>query len=314
MSAPEEFGPTPPKANKPSLRDSSVAPASPAPKRITRRGLFKRAMTYIVAPAVVGAYSTQIEPFWIRYPEFQIPIPGLPKAFDNYRIAQLSDMHAGKVSIDFLASVIAKVKRLKPDAVAVTGDLIHHMNEAIDPICDLLGTFDVPVIVSFGNHDYGVYRETEGPGDPELDDKLEAALTKRGCHILRNRAMPIDRAGSRLWFVGMEDLWFGNYSPPTAFAGVPENETVIALSHNPDTAERVDVHRPSLILAGHTHGGQIRLPLFGTIHLNTATKIYDWGLFQLMHSKLYVSSGVGYIRRIRFLCRPEAPLFQLTCA
>jgi predicted MPP superfamily phosphohydrolase len=70
-------------------------------------------------------------------------------------------------------------------------------------------------------------------------------------------------------------------------------------------------HRPDLILSGHTHGGQIRLPFYGAMRLNVAQPQYDMGLFQLPESQLYVSTGVGYILRMRFNCRPEVPIFRL---
>jgi predicted MPP superfamily phosphohydrolase len=170
------------------------------------------------------------------------------------------------------------------------------------------------VIVSFGNHEYGVERAEDEPFDPELPDKMESALTRWGCIVLRNGRTTIDRGvnGDRLWFVGLDDLWFGDFSPPRAFADVPRDEAVIALSHNPDTAEQVARHRPGLILAGHTHGGQVRLPGIGAIHLNTQNQKLDQGMFKLSSgSALYVSRGVGYIRRIRFYCRPEVPIFRL---
>ena len=71
-------------------------------------------------------------------------------------------------------------------------------------------------------------------------------------------------------------------------------------------------HHPDLILSGHTHGGQIRVPIYGALRLNIAQTQYDMGHFQLPASQLYVSTGVGYIRRIRFNCRPEVPIFRLT--
>ena len=143
---------------------------------------------------------------------------------------------------------------------------------------------------------------------------MEAELPRNGCTVLRNQSTTIDHQGARLWIVGLDDWWFGDFSPHKAFTNVPQNEPVIAFSHNPDTAEQLDEHRPNLILAGHTHGGQVRLPGIGALYLNTANHRFDQGLFHLKHSTLYVSRGIGYVRKVRFDCRPEIPIFTLTPA
>jgi predicted MPP superfamily phosphohydrolase len=292
----------------------SIAP----PQAISRRRLFKRLAVYAAAPVLVGAYATQIEPFWLDQHEVTIAVPGLPAPFHDYRIAHLSDLHAGRTPWAYLERVIERVKALKPDAVAVTGDSIHHNVNWVEPASRLLGSLaraDVPVVVSFGNHEYGFERGDEEPATADLAERFDAALTRQGCAVLRNRATSIARNGEQLWFVGMDDLWFGDFDPGKAFAAVPAGATTIALSHNPDTAEDVDHHRPRLILAGHTHGGQVRLPGLGALQLNTRNTRLDQGLFQLpLGSPLYVSRGVGYIQRVRFCCRPEVPVFRLVRA
>ncbi|HSV14758.1 MAG TPA: metallophosphoesterase [Tepidisphaeraceae bacterium] len=287
----------------------------PLPRTISRRRLFKRFAAYAAVPVVGGVYATQIEPFWLDPHEVTIPVPGLPAAFQNYRIAHLSDLHAGRTPWTYLQRVVERVRALKPDAVAVSGDSIHHNVNWAEPTSRLLGSLvsnDVPVVVSFGNHEYGVERGDEDPDTPDLADRFAAALTQQGCTVLINGATAVGRRGQQLWFVGMDDLWFGDFNPTKAFAAVPLGATTIALSHNPDTAEAVDHHRPGLILAGHTHGGQVRLPGFGALQLNTRNTQLDQGLFHLpLGSPLYVSRGVGYIERVRFYCRPELPVFRL---
>ncbi len=278
---------------------------------LSRRQLFKRVAAWSALPLATGLYCSQVEPFWPRYPEIPIRLKGLPKSFENFRIAQVSDMHAGRAQYSYLKSALAHVRQLKPDIVLFTGDLIHHNPDWIEPVAVLLREFSCPVYVSFGNHEFAPFRGDGEPYDPQLSEKLQNALIRIGCHVLRNDALPITHTDGRLWIVGLDDLWFGEFNPELAFRDVPAGETTIAMSHNPDTAELLAPHHPDLILSGHTHGGQIRLPYYGAIRLNVARPQYDMGYFQLPGSQLYVSSGLGYILRLRFNCRPEVPVFVL---
>ncbi len=288
-----------------------LSQAVPQSGTLTRRELFKRLAAFSILPVGAGFYANQVEPFWPRFPEIPVQLKGLPDAFENFRIAQITDMHTGRVPFAYLQGVMEKVRDLRPDLVAVTGDLVNHDPAMIDPVVQLMKTFSCPVLVSFGNHDFGPFRGDTEPYDELLAEKLQSALTRVGCRVLRNASFPIIRGNQALWIVGLDDLWFGDFNPPLAFEKVPAGSTVIALSHNPDTAEMMAAQHPNLILSGHTHGGQIRVPYLGALRLNVAQPQYDMGHFYLPSSQLFVSTGVGYIRKVRFNCRPEAPVFVL---
>jgi uncharacterized protein len=293
------------------------APATPTPAQphtLSRRRFFAQLLTTAALPLAGGYYATQIEPYWPRFPEIPVKIKGLPKSFENFRIAQVSDMHTGHTQTEFLQSALSHVQSLKPDLVLFTGDLIHHNSDWIDTVTTLVKTFTMPVVASFGNHDYSPYRGADEPYDPDLSEKLFTALAGIGCPVLRNASLPLVHHGDRLWLAGLDDLWFGEFKPKPAFDKIPPGEPVIALSHNPDTAEYLDPYHPDLILSGHTHGGQLRLPFYGAIRLNIANPQYDWGLFQLPRSQLYVTSGIGFILQARFNCRPEVPIIVLQTA
>src|SRR6185295_8470206 len=124
-------------------QSAELAPdAPPAPqrtKRLTRRKFLRR---LLAAGAVVGAgsiYATQVEPFWVQYHELEVPIANLPASFDGFRIAQLTDLHAGdSVPIEFLSRVIDRVNQLNPDCIVVTGDLVTHDPKAVEPVCQAL--------------------------------------------------------------------------------------------------------------------------------------------------------------------------------
>jgi predicted MPP superfamily phosphohydrolase len=283
----------------------------PGEKRISRRRFFTQLLAAASVPVVAGYYTFNIEPFWPRYHEVPIQITGLPKSFEGFRVLQITDMHTGHAPTEYLQQALTRALDLKPDIVLFTGDLIHHNPVWIDAVTTLVKTFSVPVFASFGNHDYAPFRGDDEPFDPNLAEKMHDALTAVGCTVLRNDSKAIEHPDGRLWLVGLDDLWFGDFKPKVAFKNVAPNEPVIALSHNPDTAEMLAPHHPDLILSGHTHGGQIRLPFYGALRLNVAQPQYDRGHFQLPNSQLYVSSGVGYIVKARFNCRPEVPVFVL---
>ncbi|HEX3355875.1 MAG TPA: metallophosphoesterase [Tepidisphaeraceae bacterium] len=295
----------------------SIAPQTSAPapgKRTSRRKFLRR---LIGAAAVLGPgaiYATQIEPFWLDVHPVDVPITNLPPVFEGFRIAHLTDLHAGEsVPISHLRRAVDRVNQLAPDCVVVTGDLVTHDPDWIEPISQVLSTLRAPVYVTFGNHDYDPTGAMPGP-ITTIADPLEKSLTRMGCTVLRNRSIALTRNSQRLWLVGLEDLYTTRFLPLLAFKDVPNGEPRICLSHNPDGTKELLPHKPDLILSGHTHGGQVRLPFWGAIILPTSDKHLDEGRFVLPYGQLYVSRGVGFLARIRFDCRPEIPVFRLTRA
>lgn len=280
-------------------------------KRVSRRKLLRALAGFGAAAGGVTVYATQVEPFWIDQHEITVPIVNLPAEFEGFRIAHLTDLHAGEnVPISYLARAIDRVNAAKCDCVVVTGDLITHDSNAIDPIVNVLSKLQAPTIVTFGNHDYNPEGGIPG-GITILADLMTPKLRSVGCMVLRNHAISLRRNGARLWMVGLEDLYTTRFFPQLAFAGVPIGEPKICLSHNPDGTQRLLPYKPDLILSGHTHGGQVRLPLWGAIILPVSNKMLDQGRFMLPHGQLYVSRGVGFLMRVRFDCRPEIPIVRL---
>lgn len=286
-------------------------PAKAASPRISRRALIRNWITAATLATVSTGYTREIEPFWVEEHDLPMPLRNLPASFEGYRIIQLTDLHAsGNVPLDYLQDVVVRTNARKPDLVVVTGDLVTHAIEWVNPICDVLAGLKAPVIVTFGNHDYDVSSVPLGL-PTRVADALEARLLFHGMTVLRNRSAAVTHSDGRLWFAGLEDLWSGRFAPEVAFAGLDPSQPVICLSHNPDTAPALDAYGPQWILSGHTHGGQVRLPGFGALLVNVQNREYQQGRFQLPHSTLYVSRGVGYLKKVRFMCRPEVPCFVL---
>jgi predicted MPP superfamily phosphohydrolase len=293
---------------------------------LSRRNFLKHLAATVAAPLAAGLHARHIEPYWVEYHDVPLPIPGLPPALSGLRLAHLTDLHAGSdMPFAFLQRVVAEVRRAGPDLVLITGDLVTNAQQDwFDPVAALLAGFGRPTFVTFGNHDYGIYTPgTAHPGDVVRyrwsADVLEHRLMARGVVVLRNRAVRVVLRDTPLWLVGLDDLWGGYFKPELAFAHVPADQLVITLSHNPDTGPKLLPYQPQCILAGHTHGGQVRLPFVGAPIVPVRNKQFDRGLFHLdpppglrvPPATMYVSRGIGYLRKIRFLCRPELPTFVL---
>ncbi len=294
--------------------------APPGAARPSRRRFLRTLVGGAALVAGSSTYARMFEPFWVEYHDVPLPVQNLPKAFEGYRIVQLTDLHSGKrVPLDFLQTVIDRVNAIAPDLVIVTGDLVTDSLEWVNPVCDLLGKLKAPVYVTLGNHDY--HEDSlmlRGPA--VIADAIEGRLATHRIPLLKNRAAAIERNGQRLWLLGMEDLFSGRFSPQMAYAdlalqmkntGASSDEPVFCLSHNPDTSLILDTYAPQWIFSGHTHGGQVRLPGFGAIFLNVQNPKFEQGFVKLGNSNLYVSRGVGYLAPIRIFCRPEVPCFVL---
>lgn len=203
---------------------------------------------------------------------------------EKYRIVQISDMHiGGLVERAFVRESVSMINALEPDLVVITGDLtdmaIGQISDAIDEFRGLrsrYGTYYVP-----GNHEYfhGI-------------EETLAYLEKMGIHVLGNRAVPI----GKFWIVGVYDVFgfrSGKYVPDITEAtkSVPHGAHTLLLAHQPRYLEHLGAFEPSLMLSGHTHGGQI-WP-FG--HLVKLVQPYLKGLHPLGENRhIYVNSGIGF--------------------
>jgi predicted MPP superfamily phosphohydrolase len=296
-------------------------PPSNPPPPLSRRRFLRNLAIGLALPSTGALYATQIEPFWPQFHELPMPVKNLPPAFEGLRIAHLSDLHvSNSVPVRYIRAVIREVNRLRPDIAFVTGDLVTRHEGWIDEACEAVAMLEAPTYVSLGNHDYGqlAYKGRIIEVAQEIQRRLEAA----GQTVLRNTAVPLRRGVDRLWIMGLEDLWSGRFAPAQAFATLDSNSPtsatamppILALSHNPDTAAALDTYGASWIFAGHTHGGQIRVPGYGALLLPVQDKRLQQGLHQFPKSQLYISRGIGFLARARLFCRPEVPIFTMTRA
>jgi uncharacterized protein len=284
---------------------------------ISRRRVLK---TLLFGAAGVALYGGEIERHWIDVVHRDIRIAGLPQPFDGMTIAQLSDIHLNEYTEPFLLrEAIDHINRMKPDMVLLTGDYVSaevlskKMTMSAAWQCGkLLSTIDCPQkFAILGNHDIMA-------GANEITE----AIASSGIPVLRNGFIPIERGRSRIWLAGIDDPVLGRPDPDLAMPVAIRNQTsepIILMCHAPDFIDPLLQHPSSrsiaLVLSGHTHGGQVRLPLLGAMHLPPGGRKYVDGWFGLGSVQLYVNRGIGAVGvPFRFNCRPEITRLCLRAA
>jgi predicted MPP superfamily phosphohydrolase len=290
-----------------------MASSLPPSTRLTSRRRFLTAG--LCGVAGLALYSGEIERHWVEVSHRDVYLPGLSAAFDGMRIAQISDIHMDEFTEPFfLRHVIDRINQIKPDAIFITGDFVtstmvmdvgttRFARGAAWQCANILNGLECKALyASLGNHDINVGAK-----------QVSAALVANGITVLRNACLPIERGGGRIWLAGLDDPLEGNPNPdlaiPASIRNKP-NEPVVLLCHAPDYADHL-LTQPAgqavdLMLSGHSHGGQIRLPLLGALVLPPLARKYVKGWFQLGRMQLHVNRGIGTIGMpFRFDCPPE---------
>ncbi|KAA1042653.1 metallophosphoesterase [Macrococcus equipercicus] len=231
-----------------------------------------------------------------------------------FRIVHISDLHIGfNYTYEDLIEHINKVNTLRPDIVMITGDLFDRIDrykgkpQAFSP---LLRTIQAPsgVYFSYGNHDQRSSRT----------HKIQQVIEDSGIHLMNNFGRTIDYDGEAIYISGIDDVLNSKGNVTQALKNrTDSHDFTIMMVHEPDFADYVKRFDVDLQLSGHTHGGQIRLPLLGAPILPALGKKYVRGLYQLMHHHhsmmLHVSPGLGTTHLpIRFFCPPEITVLELT--
>jgi predicted MPP superfamily phosphohydrolase len=242
----------------------------------------------LAIPALAGADADWLEPNWVKIRTIK-----LAKQRPAHRIVHITDIHH-KGDRPYLESVVQKINRLSPDAVCFTGDLIEEAR-FIPEVLEILGKIKSPLYGVPGNHDYWC-RGSFG--------EMAAAFAGTGGAWLMDAQA--GTADGKLHFTGVT-CQKGRPAPLTPMAGGKN----IMLLHYPLMAERV-AHPFDLLLAGHSHGGQVRLPFYGALILPYWVGKYDIGMFRVPAGPLYVNPGIGWLfTPVRFNCRPEITVFEL---
>lgn len=253
-----------------------------------------------------------IEPNRLIVRHETIQVDSWPHELNDLRIAVLSDIHAGGAFIDErkVRTIVERTNQLQPEMILILGDYIsgdrrrHELLMAPEVFAPILKELRAPLGVYsvLGNHDWWF----NGP-------KVREALEQNGIKVLDDEVLKVDARGTSFWLVGLADLWTRPQRIAETVAKVPENATVIALTHNPDIFPRVPQRVP-LLIAGHTHGAQVRLPFIGYVvePSRLSGERYVRGhVFENGHH-LFVTTGIGTsIVPVRFGVTPEIVLLTV---
>lgn len=304
-------------------------PAAHAAQGLSRRAFLTDSalVTGAACTGAAGVYASMVEPWSLRVKRYNVAIAGLPVGLDGLRLVQLSDTHLGpRIPAGFVSEAVELALSLKPDLYVLTGDYVHMGRHYIEPAARLFRPLLEPragligTVGVLGNHDH--YADAGA---------MSAALADIGVRMLDNRRVfldatdrelsPIARRGESLCIAGVGDLLEGTVAIGEALHGVPEEMARVMLSHNPDVAEAGDLvaekpHRVDLMISGHTHGGQVRLPLIGSPAIPSGYgQKYAYGLVRGPACPVVVSAGVGMsMLPVRFGVAPEVVEITLTCA
>lgn len=285
-----------------------------------RTGIIRGLIASSALSIVVSAYMVRIAPRWLEVVRLRVALPGLPEAWAGLRIAHLSDFHAGgAIPLDLLQRAKAIALSESPDIVALTGDFY---NEGVrSDAGDLFTRWpeDVSVVAVLGNHDH---RATDRDRD-----RLLAELQAAGVKVLVNRAVTLELRGLPAWIVGVDDPYSWKNDDTEAFGNLPASaDALLYLAHSPVAVNTVPVGRVRLMLAGHTHGGQVRLVPDGRVpFVRLARRMrgipdrpdpnVHRGVHWLRGAVLVISNGLGVSKLPwRFLTRPQVILIELATA
>jgi predicted MPP superfamily phosphohydrolase len=281
---------------------------------ITRRKFV--CLAAAAAGAALAADAALFEPNRPRIVRQDIALRRWPARLEGFTIALLSDFHYDPYFSEHpLHAAIGMVNGLRPDLIVLTGDFVsapgpsrgrENFRQAAltaEPCAGLLRQMQAAhgLWAVLGNHDCFT--------DPSV---VASALRAQGIQVLANRSAAMESSGARFWLGGVNDVLGGGPDLDLTLRQVPGDEAIILLAHEPDYADYVARRPVDLQLSGHSHGGQVRIPLVGPLYLPRGARKYVWGLYKIGGLTLYTNPGLGTLGvPVRWNCPPEVTLLRL---
>lgn len=257
--------------------------------RMKRRDFLKLSFAFL---AGASAYSTLIEPNTLKLTRLELDL----KLKESLKVFHLTDLHITKLGRKE-REAIELVHKSEPDIVFITGDFVDYrlgIRQCSDFLMEISKSYKCYGVI--GNHDIWASEKIEG-----ALEQLAGIFEDNGVRMLRNEAEYLSKHG--LYIAGVDDPFTEYLMNVDKALSMHDDKPRILLAHSPDVIFKAK-GRADLILAGHTHGGQVRLPLLGALWVPAARK-YAYGFFNEEKTMMYVSRGLGEIVPIRFNCPPE---------
>ncbi len=243
------------------------------------------------------------EPYQLAVERQAVALRRLPHEMDGLRVVHLSDIHhspfTGREQVERAVEV---ANSLQPDIIALTGDYVSHEREYVEPCAEMLGRLRARrgVYACLGNHDNWV--------DAALITDLFSANAIR---VLTNEGLRFEDRGASFWLAGVDDTMVGLEDLPLALAGSRHDEMKLLLAHNPVILRRAARAGADLVLAGHTHGGQVTWRSERSASGRVRRRILR-GLGRRGETQIYVTRGLGtVVLPVRYGCLPEVSLLTL---
>lgn len=276
--------------------------------KLTRRRLWQLGVPSALAAMGGLGYSTLLEPQRMVVERVPIRLSNLPLALEGFRIAVLTDFHLYPFTkLPHIQRAVTLANDLQPDVAVLLGDFVDANVEAILELAPALSGLRAQhgIFAVLGNHDHWKGAKI-----------VRAALVNEGIQVLRNAGVPLTVAGHELYLAGLESAWCGRPDIAQALSERRGDSPVVLLVHEPDYADKAAQDpRISLQLSGHSHGGQVRLPLIGALELPSWGRKYDCGHYHVGAMQLYTNRGIGLVDLpVRFNCPPEVTEITLSRA
>ena len=273
------------------------------PSRISRRFVI-----FLAAVQLLLIYTWIVEPNWIEVTSHEAWFKNLPEEFNGLVVAHLSDLHIRKHGARE-RRVVARLAESKPGVIVITGDLTLEesdpatIRQFLTALRDLKPTFGIWAVL--GNYDHWY------PVAPSKD-AIRQFYNNAGVALLVNEGGRIGRDLDTLSLIGVDDPFSGYANLGMSLRGMQRTPFAILLTHSPEVFMKADLIKFDLVLAGHTHGGQVRLPGIGALWLPAGSEPFESGWFYGQYARMYVTRGIGTsILPFRLFCRPEIALITL---
>lgn len=278
--------------------------------KLTRRGFLK---TTVVGTAAIFAGSSLLlggknEAGKPVLDFIEVPIKGLHPSVEGFKVIHITDIHLSLLThIDVVKKAVALANSVQPDVALITGDHIWKNSAAMFDLAPTLTQINARhgVFASLGNHELWANEAV-----------VKQAMQEAGLPLLENQGVDLPVGKGSVYIAGLDDAWSGDPDLDASLADNHNKAPVILMCHEPDVADHyARTHKIALQLSGHTHAGQVRLPLYGPVALPYLGRKYEMGLYRVEDMWLYTNRGLGVISvPLRYNCPPEVTVITLVRA